>query len=281
MRLPILTARPDLTSQDLVRLFHRTAMRWGDLVAETTQLSCGTALHCAELAGVADANHMRDAALAPGQSASEAMEEVRAHFEQVGTRCGFWVMNPSEPTERTQPLVEHLLAGGWRARETSIMHIHRAANLPGPAAGTQIISARASFRLARELVAQAVAERISGTAVAAEKGPESLLVESDMRRLDDSHWDALLALENGVPVAQVGVLSVGDMGRIDGLFVAPAHRRRGLAMMMMGQALQSCARSIFRHVFMEIDPQNPPSVRVAGGCGFSAVGQAVAYFASP
>src|SRR5258706_537062 len=79
---------------------------------------------------------------------------------------------------------------------------------------------------------------------AAERWNEPQVAEAHMLQLDDPHWDALLALRDGRPVGGVGVLSVGDVGRIDEVFVSEPARRRGIGRTLMSRALEICARSL-------------------------------------
>src|SRR5438067_1819420 len=82
------------------------------------------------------------------------------------------------------------------------------------------------------------------------------LVEAAMAHLDDPHYDALLALKDGQAVAKVGVLAVGEIGRIEPMFVAESSRRQGIGRAMMLRALEICARSLFKHVFLSCMPDN-------------------------
>jgi GNAT superfamily N-acetyltransferase len=267
MPLPILAGEHHLTPADMERLFHRTGLCFGQHLGESTDLDCGTAIVNPAWPGVADANHMWDASLSADQSPGQALDEADAHFAAAKSACGFWVLNPAEPASRTQPLGEYLQSHGWQPRSTTIFHVHKTPLLKLAADGLTIIPARASFRHARDLALCAAQETASTNADA--------LAEATMAHLDDPHWDAMLALRDGKAIARIGVLSVGDMGRIDGLYVHPDHRSGGLAKMMVARAMEVCARSVFRHVFAEIDPANAPAVHLARITGFEPIGSMV------
>jgi ribosomal protein S18 acetylase RimI-like enzyme len=137
----------------------------------------------------------------------------------------------------------------------------------GPEAqGLTIIPARASFRHARDLAEEAAGE--SGGSQEA---------EAAMLHLDDPHWDAAIALLGGKAVARAGVLAVGDVGRIEHVFVSEAHRRQGIGRTMMGRALEVCTRSLFKHVLLRVRPDDAPAVSLCTGFGFRRVGSMVAY----
>ena len=98
-----------------------------------------------------------------------------------------------------------------------------------------------------------------------------------MLHLDDPHWDALLALRDGQPVAHIGVLAVGEIGRIQGVYVAKSHRGRGLGSLMMSRVLEICARSLFKHVMLSVSPSNAAAIELYRRFGFQKIGQITSY----
>lgn len=267
MPLPILQYHADPTPQDLVRLFHRTELHWVRHLGEETQLDAGVAIANAELARVWDANLVIDAALPPGVSPEDAVAEVEAHFSGVGARCLQWIMNPSADAERVQPLVEHLTSRGWAARPHDIMLLGSLpAAAPTEVAGLTIIPARASFRHAGALAGEAAA-----------CWGEPQLADASMLHLDDPHWDVSIALRDGRAVARAGVLAVGEIGRVEHVFVSESFRRQGIGRTMMSRVLETCARSLFRHVMLSVGPDNRAAIELYTQLGFRRIGQLVAY----
>jgi ribosomal protein S18 acetylase RimI-like enzyme len=266
MPLPILQPHAAATPEDLVRLFHRTELHWVRHLGEEAQLDAGTAFTNPQLPKVWDANNVIDAAVPPGASPEAAVEEVERHFAGAGTRCRQWVMNPSAPAARAAPLVEHLAARGWVAGPMDIMHLSGPAAPPAETAGLTIIPARASFRHFRALAEESAAE--SG---------EPQLADASMLHLDDPHWDVSIALRDGRAVARAGVLAVGEVGRIDQLFVAPDARRRGIGRTMMTRVLEVCARALFKHVMLSVAPDDRVAIDLYTRFGFRRVGRLVAY----
>jgi ribosomal protein S18 acetylase RimI-like enzyme len=63
------------------------------------------------------------------------------------------------------------------------------------------------------------------------------------------------------------------------VFVAAAFRRQGIGRAMLGRALEVCARSIFRHVFILVDPANGPAAGLYQSAGFEPIGQLISYCA--
>jgi ribosomal protein S18 acetylase RimI-like enzyme len=267
MPLPILHDPTDPTPDNLIRLFHRTELHWVRHVGEETQLDTGVALTNPELPAVWDANLVMDAALPPGGSPEAAVDEVEQHFARAGVPCRQWIMNPAAPAERVWPLAEHLTGQGWQRHPYDIMHrTGRAARVANEVEGLTIIPARASFRHARALAEEAAAE--CGV-------PQ--LADASVLHLDDPHWDALMALRDGAAVARAGVLAVGELGRIEQVFVSAPYRRRGIGRTMMGRVLEICARSLFKHVMLSVHPHDRPAIEMYRGLGFRRIGEIVFY----
>jgi GNAT superfamily N-acetyltransferase len=267
MPLPILQAHAEATPQDLVRLFHRTELHWLRHLGEETQLDAGVAFTSRELSAVAAANSVIDAAVPPGASVLDLIEDVRRHFEEAGTTCRRWLLNPAAPEMQTGPFAEHLAAQGWMTESTDILYL--AGRPAAPAAssgGLTIIPARASFRHARQLAEEAAAE--AGL-------PQ--LADASMLHLDDPHWDVMIALRDGKAVARAGVLAVGEIGRIDQLYVSPSERGNGIGSVMLARVLEVCARSLFKHVMACAGPQDADTAALYDRFGFRSIGRMTAY----
>jgi len=273
MPLPIVQTVHEPPAADLLRLFYKCDTEWVGHLAEPEQLEVGTALASAELAEVLNANHVRDVALLPGVTPDDAWAEVAAHFAARGTRCGYWTMSVTAPAERVGPMVEFLLAKGCRADASDVMYLrHAPAVAVTVPPGLRVIPARASYRHAGELARVRADEMWGGSAQVA---------DAAVRHLDDPHWDALLGLEDGRAVAGAGVLTVGELGLIEQVYVAPSHRRRGVGRYMVGRALEICARAQFRHVFLSVSSANEPAKALYRSMGFERIGQVVAYLTPP
>lgn len=270
MPLPILQVRSEPSEADLVRLFHRCDSTWVGAVAEGTQLECGMAYANGALASVWDANNVRDAALPEGMTAEEAVAEVDGHYAGEGVRCAYWVMNPSAPETRTRPLMDLLLARGRHVMRDDIFYLRKVPKGAfEQAAELTIIPARASYRHARLLAGEGL------------EGPEAEeWIEGRMQHLDDPHYDALLAIKGDRPMAHVGVLAVGELALLQGVYVSPEFRRQGIGRMMMGRALEICARSLFKHVFLSTEPGNVAAQGLYAGLGFVKIGELARYCAA-
>lgn len=238
MRLPVISISNDPSPEDLVRLYHRTQLHWRRHLGEESVLEIGTAIVNGALRDVPEANCVLDASAPPDMTVQQAADEADEHFAHRHSRCAAWVLNAGSSEQHARPLIAHLLNHGYTVRSRQILHVRGHFSPPtDPAADLTIIPARASFRHARQL-----ADEMSQN--------DAQRTEAAMLHLDDPHVDALLALKDGAAVASVSVLAVGDAGCIEDLFVSQPFRGRGIAQTMMSRAMEICARSLFKHVFI-------------------------------
>jgi len=271
MPLPILNVpQPPPTNDVLIRYFHQTERHWTEHISEAEEIDAGVAFANPALSRVRDANRMMMALLPEGFTPQRTLELVSAHYAERGARCLGWIMNPSADTARTTPLVEHLTSLGYRALREDILYLQRAHGAaPVHAGGLTIIPARASFKHSRALAEITVAPR--------ERDEARQLAEAAIAHLDDPHYDALLALKDGAAIAKVGVLAVGEIGRIEPLYVVEDFRRQGIGRTMMLRALEICARSLFKHVFLSCMPDNAPAQSLYRSLGFAKIAEITSY----
>lgn len=266
MPLPILKTN-FVTPESLIRFFHKTELEWTRHLSEESPLDVGTAMHNTQLPHSWMANRMLDAQLPEGLSPTDAVRMADEHFAARGLTCWQWVMNPSSAGERTLALINHLLSHGHRREVLDIMHMDHLPTTPIQirAQGLTIIPARAAFKHARVLHEEGARRW---------RTPE--LADAAMMHLDDPHYDALLALTDGTPVAHVGVLAIGEIGLIEQVHVAEAFRGRGFATAMLSRAVEICARSLFKHILLSVAPDNEPAIHLYQKFGFRKVGEFVA-----
>jgi ribosomal protein S18 acetylase RimI-like enzyme len=267
MPLPVLHSRGEVRAEDLVRLYHRTELHYTRHLAEELVLDIGTAFYNCELPGIWLANRVLDAALPDGMLPAEAVSAVDTAFAEQGVPCSQWLLNPAAPVARTAPLAEYLVATGWAVESADILCLTGTpSGLVRQAPGLTIIPARASFRHTRQVAEESAA-----------RWGEPQVADAHMLHLDDPHWDALLAIKDGTAVGYAGVLAVGDLGRIDQVFVATDHRRQGIGRTLMSRAMEICVRSQFRQVMLAVAPDNIAAQALYGQLGFRKIGQLVAY----
>jgi ribosomal protein S18 acetylase RimI-like enzyme len=262
MSLPILPSHRSVSTADLIRYFYHAEMEWGRQIAEEATLEVGVALANAALAQVSDANQVVEASLPDGVAPPDAVAEATTYFATQRSGVLKWVMNPSAPPAQTAPLVEQVVAHGFAPRGYDIYYLAGRPAAPiSEVAGLTIIPARASFKHARTIAAEAAAHWTI---------PQ--FADAAVLHMEDPNTDALLALKDGVPVAYVAVLTVGEIGYISELFVSDRARNGGIGRTMMSRAMEVCARAVHRHVFIGVDPANAPAAQVYSRFGFKRIG---------
>jgi ribosomal-protein-alanine N-acetyltransferase len=265
MSLPILPSHRSVSNEDLIRYFYHCENDWGrQVAAEETTLDVGVALANPALAKIADANQLIDASLPDDMSVEQMLAEAEAHFAARGSRLLKWVMNPSAPKDRTQPLAEHIVAaGGFKPRGYHILYL--AGQPAGPiaeASGLTIIPARAAFKHAAALAEEA--------AVFFNFAP---VAESIMLHFEDPATDSVLAMKDGVPAGYASLMTMGEIGYIGEVFVSEKSRNAGIGRTLMSRTLEICARAIHRHVFIGVAADNAPAAHLYGRFGFKKIGE--------
>jgi GNAT superfamily N-acetyltransferase len=226
-------------------------MLLSDSLAQPIALQSGSALANPQLPHIAAANRIMDAAIPLGSSAEQTIAEVHAHFAAIGMGCLEWWLNPSQPTG---PLPAALLAAGYAARALQVLA------LSSPARPPDRLDIKISVFSARAALAHAAA--LAGEMTASLPHPAEQ-AEAFLQRLDDPHYELLLAMQSGVPVGMIGLLAGGDLGRIDPLFIHPGYRDSGLERMLIERALELSARSRFADIL--VGPPAQPAFFLAAG----------------
>lgn len=267
MSLNVLSYGPSGGSDDLLRMFLRTELHWTRHLAQETALDVGMAMSEPSLARVSDANRMLDVVMPNGMTPVDAVQLANQHFGQCGVLCRKWLMHPAARV-RNEPLVQHLRSQGFVASARDVLHWDGSTAAPlREEAGLKVIPAQASFRHARQLAEERAATICN----------EPQVADAAMLHLDDAHVDGLLAMRNGLVAAGVCVLAVGDIGRIEDLYVIAVLRRHGIGRTMLSRALEICVRCLFKHVLVAIKPDNQAAYGLFAKAGFKNVGQVVEY----
>lgn len=266
-----LTVLGKAASDDLPRLFAQVNHRWAEQLAEPEVLDMGVAIVNAKLSGVADANQMIDASLPAEFTAAQAVRKAEDHFASAKSVCRQWTLNSSADATAAAQLAEALRQAGYHKIEHDILRLHQAKLSPveNPPR-LQIIPARASYRHVAELAEEKYLLSGSDTKLIGQ------FVEAETVRLDDPHFDSQIAIRDGVAVGAVGVMAVGELGRLNGPWISPAARGQGLGTLLMSRAIDTCVRALFRHVFAEVNPSCPLAAALHKA-GFVTVGKWVFY----
>lgn len=263
MPLPILPSRPDPSPSDLLRLHAGVFPRWVEHLAEPTSFDWGTAFINPALNRVHDANHVRNARIPEGSSPAEVIQAAADYFRQNHSICHYWHTNDLH-------LADYLLHTGYQSHPSDVLSLRQTPHLPiRETPGLTLIPARASFKHMRDLASQSAHE--------ADPPAAAHLTEANLLHLDDPHVEGILALKDGQAAGQVLILAAGEIGSIEHVYVASPFRRQGIARTLLSRALQSCARSTFRHIFITVRPNNTIASQLYASLGFQKIGQSLTY----
>ncbi len=269
MELSILSDREAASVADLVRLYHKTERDWTSQTSEYTAFDFGEAFHSSELSRVRQANALLDAFVPDEFIVTEIVQRAREHFSKAGGKCRRWTINPSSADTRTKPLIEALISDGFVPRKADLMLLRHATAHTATSShdGLKILPARAAYQHARRLAELAAGELWNDLQFA----------DAAMMHVDDPRFEAWIAIVDGVPAARAGVLTVGEIGRVDEVYTAPQFRRRGLATAVLRRVLDSCARSLFKHVMLTIASTNAPAISLYDRLGFRRIAEIIDY----
>ncbi len=98
---------------------------------------------------------------------------------------------------------------------------------------------------------------------------------------DDSH-EFLAALDDsGELLGYVGMMTVLDEGYISNVAVDPAHRRQGIADLLIRELLERAALRELSFVTLEVREHNEPAIALYRKHGFVPVGLRKNYYEAP
>lgn len=246
-----------MLADEIVSAVRRSEQARCQQISQWESLEFGTAFTSSEFGNLPEANQLRDAWLAGGD-AEKTYADVERFYASRGLTCGLWTPASGQAGEEVAAL---LLPKGWRRRELVALGLRPGSSAADEHAAVRILPARAMRR--------AYAQLLGG-----EPGATSRSVEAGFRRLDDSHFEAFVAMEGSTPVGRVAYLEVGETARLADFFVA-----RGAAGFdrvrnaLMAHFLRIAARLLPRFVVACAAAEDAAMISLLEGCGFVVAGR--------
>ena len=266
MTLPVLPSSSIVSQATLLRLYDRALLHWLRHYGDENDIEVGVAIASSELPGIPEANTLLDAIVPAEASGQPIMDRIDAAFTTSGARCARIVLNPDSAETLPSEFCDLLLSQGYVKDTVQVLALVQApGGLKQTYEGLTIIPARASFRHATQLAQEMIG------------GESGQAAQSLQLHLDDSHYDALIALSDDKAVAWAGVLAAGEVGLLRQLYVSPQHRHRGIGTVMLARALDICQRSAFRHVLAGVAGGNEAYLSLLTKSGFRTVGTIVLF----
>ena len=266
MTLPVLPSSTIVSEATLLRHYDRALLHWLRHYGDENDIGVGVAIAHPELSRIAEANTLLDAIVPAAASGEATIGQIDAAFGSLRASCARIVLNPDSAATLPAEFSDLLLGRGYVKDTVQVLALGQApGGLKQTYEGLTIIPARASFHHATQLAQEMIAAE-------AAQATESLQLH-----LDDSHYDALIALGDGKAVACAGVLAAGEVGLLRQLYVSPQHRRRGIGTVLLARALDICQRSAFRHVLAGVAGRNEAYLSLLTKSGFRTVGTIVLF----
>ncbi len=265
MPLPVLPHATSATPQSLVRLFHQSQLEWCRHVGTEFVHDAGTFIHSKDRPDVPDANCFLEARILPGTLPEQLLNDADSIARELGSAVRLLTLSPALSSEQDQSLADALARRGWQTQLQDILLLRRYQTRRFKPVGLTVIPARAAFQQYEKLMTLAFPG-------------DRQAVEAAMLHLDDSHFEASLALQDGKAVATIGLLTSGEIGTVRQWYVAEPQRRRGIGRSMLEQTIDLCGRATLRSVMIAV-PADCPVKSTLSSLGFEKIGEYIAFTA--
>lgn len=170
--------------------------------------------------------------------------------------CRAWTPASSQAIE---PLEALLLPKGWRRVDSVAMNLTDWSALNAqPDPTFRVLPARAMPKAYRRIFT--------------ETGARDEETAASLERLNDSNYDAFVAMSGEQPVGRAAYLEVGDIACLSDLFVAPSHRGQGVARGLFRQVMQLARRLGPRAFVASVPADNKAGADFLKRTGFTPAG---------
>ena len=261
--LPVMKTHAAATPEDLLRLAIHAEEIFEVMLGNRASFDFGLAIFSEELSRITSANQVRDVMMTPEISPEQMVEQVDTLFAAQRLACRQWSFSNGRVPEVLRELLE---PRGFHVRKSHLYELKSPRNFARARKDLTVIPGRASFGKLMEL--DESAERAWGTT------SEKSLVqyrEAAIRSLDDPQVDNLLALDGQTPVGTSYLVTAGECGLIDNLYVHPHHERKHVATTLLERLIELAARSRLRHLMLFCDDDNTAARALYEGVGFVPV----------
>jgi ribosomal protein S18 acetylase RimI-like enzyme len=268
VELPIARQSYLPTSDALLRAARRADAILRRAAAEEEQLESAAAFTQPARPGVRMLNGALDVRLPASTTAVQALEEIFDHFRSRGLTC--YSLVPAE-MEWPEAMADAAVNAGYRPRKVILYALERFCPPEKPNAALQVIPARAAYAdLHRMNERRALADNLVDAALARQVAD----TRSDF--LDEPRVDAFLGRLDQKAVGIVSVLTLGNIGVIEGAFTDHEYRGRGVASTLMTHAMEYCHRALFERVVIQVTEENPAR-RLLDALGFKPAASSTTY----
>lgn len=244
----------------------RSSQAFFDQLCARETLQYGIAFYSERYAALADGAQFREVLIEEPARVPDAFAEAEAFFAARAMTCHRWTpaMGAAPPG-----LAEFLAARGFAARPRHAYLLTQWVERPVEA-GIRVLPARA-MRSAFERLLIEAPDTAAGVPTAQDAGttlPADLATEAWLERLDEPQMDVTVALVQGRPAGRCVLFQTGDIVRVLGPAVAPAHANDGVAEALLAHALATARRLALAHVCTQLDAADTAGHRLFESFGF-------------
>jgi GNAT superfamily N-acetyltransferase len=259
-------------SNEALSAIRRSSQAHCEQISQGVALTCGVAYYSTRFPQVPSVNQVRDVFLPDRASPQSVYDEVRAFYSEKGLRCGCWVPAFEHPVE---PLGQLLSERGYRAVRMQVMlSVHSFEPASGPGAPTggaiRILPARAVRAMYREIILSDLRY---------EPRLREAMADVAGERMDDPQYDMYVATLDGQPAGHGGLFQVGDIGRVEELFVVEAYRGKRVGSALLAYLVTMSRRLALRTTVLEVEAGSPAG-RLCGRFGFEPAAEYVQWVAA-
>jgi GNAT superfamily N-acetyltransferase len=242
-------------SIDILAAVGRSDRALVEQISRWEALEFGVAYSSDAFPTLAAANQLRDAWLEDVDGPT-AYERAEAYYRERNLLCRAW--SPASG-QAIAPLEDFLVTKGWRRVEHLAMNLNSWNAVDGPTdPAFRVLPARAMPKAYRRSLT--------------ESGASEDETNAAFERLNDSNYDAFVAMFGDQPVGRAAYLEVGDIACLSELVVAPAHRGRGVARGLFRQVMQLARRLGPRAFVASVPADNKAGANFLKRTGFSPAG---------
>lgn len=244
---------------DALSAVRRSSQVYYAQLSEQVPLSCGVAFICPQYPNYSGGNQLREAIIPAGKSPAEACDEVQSFYADLNLHCFRWAPAAEQPVE---PLEAFLTSRGYSPIRNLALSWTREVDIPTNP-NVRLLPARAMRKSLRKLILRDYAYT---------PPVREMIADVAIDRLDNPQYDMFVAMLDDRPAGHGGLLQVGEIGRIENIFVAEDSRRQGVGLSIMSHLLALGRRLALRITCLETEETNLPAQSLYARCGFEPGG---------
>ncbi len=252
-----------------VGLLLRSTQAYCTQLCDKETLEYGIAYYNPRFASLPEANQFREVLIEDPAQMPQAFEQTETWFHKRNMFCHRW--SPADG-QATKELADFLTRRGFRRRQHMAMSLARWVDQKTPEQ-VRILPARPMRTAYRETFTQVDTPELSAMG--------ELLAEAALERLDDPHFDMVVALWEKHPAGRCGLYQVGDIARVMSVDVLPKYAGLGIEEALLGYVLALAKRLTMRNVLAQIGETDLAGQSFLKNAGFVCDGEIAEFERDP